>query len=232
VNQAAFNLVAILVFAMVLSVLLGPLLQIPPALPALAVFAVLGLGTIDTLGWQGRGSTLLLDWLAGFSSEHRDRVLHHEAGHFLVAHHQGIPVTGYTLSAWEAFRQGQPGSGGVSFDTQALAAELDQGSIPAQLVDQYCAVWMAGIAAETLVYGNAEGGQDDRQTIRNLWKQLQRSSAESETKQRWGVLHAKTILENNRAAYDALVVAMQQREPVERCLQAIAASKSPSTEGV
>lgn len=219
-NQAALNLVAILIFAMVLSVLLGPLLQIPPALPALAVLGFLGLGTIDTLGWQGRGSTLLLDWLAGFSPEHRDRIIHHEAGHFLVAHKAGIPITGYTLSAWEAFRQGQPGLGGVSFDIQALSTE-SQGQIPAQLVDQYCAVWMAGIAAETLVYGRAEGGQDDRQSVRNLWKQLQRSPAESELKQRWGVLHAKTILEGNRSAYDALVVAMKQRAPIDACLQAI-----------
>ena len=121
-SKTALNLIAISVFLMTLSVLLGPLFNLSPTVPALATFAVLGIATFDNFGFQGKGGNLLLDWIAGFSSEHRERILHHEAGHFLVADLLNIPVLGYTLSAWEALKQKQPGLGGVSFDDSELAA--------------------------------------------------------------------------------------------------------------
>jgi hypothetical protein len=220
-NQISLNLVAIAIFTMVMSSLLGPWLHLSPFIPAIATFSILAIATADNLSWQGRGSTLLLDWLASFSPDHRERVIHHEAGHFLTAYKLGIPITGYTLSAWEAFRQGQPGLGGVSFDTQTLDAEIATGTLSAQLVDQYCTVWMAGIAAETLIYDSAEGGADDRRTIRLLWSQLKRPSAEAEMKTRLAQLQAKTLIENHRAAYDALVAAMTQRASVADCGKAI-----------
>ncbi|MGG6296910.1 ATP-dependent Zn protease [Leptolyngbya sp. AN02str] len=216
-NQVSFNLLAISIFTVVMATLLGPLIHLSPVVPALAVAGAMTLAAFDTLGWQNRGSTLLLDAIARFSPEHRDRVLHHEAGHFFVAHMLGIPITGYTLSAWEAFRQQQFGAGGVSFDTSKLEAEVSTGQIAAQRVDQYCQVWMAGIAAEQLVYGNAEGGEGDRDQIRLLWTALKRPLAEAELKQRWAALQAKTLLETNRDRYEALVEQMRQKAPVEAC---------------
>jgi hypothetical protein len=220
-SQTALNLIAITIFTLVMSSLLGPLVNLSPVVPALAVFGILGAATLDTLSWQGRGGTLLLDWLARFSPQHRERVIHHEAGHFLVAHLLGIPITGYTLSAWEAFRQGQPGLGGVSFDSQELNSELEKGILSAQLVDRYCTVWMAGAAAEKLVYGNAEGGADDRQKLRILWTQLKRPLSECETKERWAALQARSLLEVHRSAYEKLVIAMTQAEPVSKCCEII-----------
>jgi hypothetical protein len=217
VNQTSLNLIAITIFTLVMSSLLGPLVHLSPAVPAIAAASILGLATIDTWSWQGQGRALLLDGLARFSPEHRDRVVHHEAGHFLVAQLLEIPVTGYTLTAWEALRQGQAGQGGVSFDCQALEAELAQGSLSAQLVDRFCTVWMAGIAAESCVYSNAAGGGDDRYKITQLWQQLQRPSAEAQLKARLATLQAKTLLEANQPAYEALVAAMKMRTPVLEC---------------
>ncbi|MCY7391166.1 MAG: ATP-dependent Zn protease, partial [Leptolyngbyaceae cyanobacterium CAN_BIN12] len=99
-SQLSLNLVAISIFVITMSALLGPLVQLSPVVPAIATASVLGLAALDTLSWQGRGSTLMLDWLAGFSAEHRARIIRHEAGHFLVARQLDIPVTDYTLSAW------------------------------------------------------------------------------------------------------------------------------------
>lgn len=228
-KQVSLNLVAITIFFFVMLSLLTPLIHLPAEIPALAVFAVLCLATVDTLGWQGRGSTLLLDWLARFSKEYRDRVLHHEAGHFLVAHQLGIPITGYTLTAWEARQQGQPGLGGVTFDTQELETELATGQLSTQLIDRYCIVWMAGIAAELLHYGDAEGGGDDRQTIRTLWLQLQRPLSEVDIKQRWAILQAKALLQTNQPAYNALLQVMEQRSSVESCIQAMHGAMAAGT---
>jgi len=220
-SQLSLNLVAITIFTLVMSSLLGPVFHISPFIPAIATFCILGAATLDTLSWQGRGGSILLDWVANFSAEHRDRVLHHEAGHFLTAHLLDIPVTNYTLSAWEAWQQGQPGRGGVSFDITELEAELSQGKLSDQLIDRYCTVWMAGIAAESLVYGNSEGGDDDRRKVQLLWAQLKRSPMQADLKERWATLQATTLLQNHSSAYEALVQGMQQRWSVSECKAAI-----------
>jgi hypothetical protein len=210
-NQVSLNLVAALVGAMTFSVLLGPLLHIPQEIPAIAVFCILGLATLDNFSFQGRGTGLVVDWFAQRSPQHRARVIHHEAGHFLVAQRLGIPITGYTLSAWEAMRRGQPGAGGVSFAEPAIA----EGKISAELLDQYCTLWMAGIAAELEVYGAAEGGAEDRQ---KLWGLVQFLKLNGQQKERLALLRAKGLLKENWTAYEALVKAMEQRSPVEECL--------------
>lgn len=221
-NQLSLNLIAITIFALVLSSLLGPLVHLSPAVPAVAIAAILGLGTIDTWSFQGQGRVLLLDSLARFSPDHRDRVIRHEAGHFLTALLLDIPVTGYTLSAWEALRQGQSGAGGVRFDTEAIEAEIAGGAISAQTIDRLCTVWMAGVAAEDWVYGAAEGGGDDRAKLGLLWQQLRRPATEAQLKARWATLQAKTLLEANQSAYEALVKAMQNRVPVQECVAIVA----------
>jgi hypothetical protein len=220
-NQTAFNLVAISIFAMTLSTLLSPILNISPFVPAIAVFGVLSIATLDGLQWQGRISSVLLDWMAGFSPEHRDRIIHHEAGHFLVAQQLEIPVTGYTLSAWEALRQGQAGQGGVQFDTKELDAQLQQGQISAQWLDRFCTVWMAGVAAEKIVYGNAEGGADDLVKFRQTLMRFGFPVEQIEQRERLAILRAKTLLEKEQTAYEALVVALRERQAIEGCYQAI-----------
>ncbi|RCJ24742.1 ATP-dependent Zn protease [Nostoc minutum NIES-26] len=220
-SQTALNLVAISIFLMTLSVLLGPLINLSPTIPALATFTILGIATLDSFSLQGKGASIFLDWIASFSPEHRDRIIHHEAGHFLVAHLLGIPVTGYTLSAWEAWKQGQPGQGGVTFDDAELAAQLARGKIGAQMLDRYCTLWMAGIAAETLVFNNAEGGGDDKSKLAEVLKIVGFSESAYQQKQRFHALQAKTLLEENWSSYEALVQAMRERASVTDCQSAI-----------
>jgi hypothetical protein len=222
-NQTALNLIAISIFAMTVTTILGPLVHLPPALPAIATFTVLGMATLDSFSWQGRGGTIVLDWFASFSPAHRARVVRHEAGHFLVAQQLGIPVTSYTLSAWEAFRAGQSGQGGVQFDTQELEEQLQQGKLSAQLVDRYCTVWMAGGVAETLAYNTVEGGADDLQKLRTTLAQLRLPDSQIQQKERWAALQAKNLLQQNQEAYDALVAAMEERKPIAECRQLISA---------
>jgi hypothetical protein len=221
VNPTTLNLIAVTIFLFVLSSLLGPLIHLSPAVPAIAAFGLLGLATVDTFSLQGRAGTLVVDWFARFSPEHRSRIIHHEAGHFLVAHLSQIPITGYTLTAWDAFRQGQPGYGGVTFNTQELDRELQQGKLSNQLLDRFCTVWMAGTAAEQLVYSEATGGADDRQKFRTLWAILKRPDVEGQQKEKWAAFQAKNLIQTHREAYDALVVGMEQGASVEECIQII-----------
>jgi hypothetical protein len=220
-SQTALNLVAISIFLMTVSTILGPLIHLSPAVPAVATFAILGIATLDSFSLQGKGGNLLLDWIAGFSPAHRERIIHHEAGHFLVAYRLGIPVVGYTLSAWEAWKQGQPGQGGVSFDDAEITSQFQSGKITAQMLDRYCTVWMAGIAAESLVYENTEGGGDDKIKLATVLKSLGFTESIFEQKQRFCALQAKTILQENWSAYEALVKTMGDRASVVDCVREI-----------
>ncbi|HLO86430.1 MAG TPA: ATP-dependent Zn protease [Nostocaceae cyanobacterium] len=220
-NQTAINLIAISVFLMTLSALLGPLVHLSPILPAAATVAILGVATLDNFRFQGRGGTIVIDWLARFSPEYSDRIIHHEAGHFLAASLLNIPVTGYTLSAWEAWRQGQPGQGGVTFDDSELAKQLPTGKITAQLLDRYCTIWMAGIAAEILVFNSAEGGNDDQGKLIEVLQALGFSETAYQQKIRFHFLQAKNLIQQNWSSYQALVQAMQQRLTVAECQEVI-----------
>ncbi|MDJ0691179.1 MAG: ATP-dependent Zn protease [Xenococcaceae cyanobacterium MO_188.B32] len=220
-QPTALNLVAIAIFTMTFSSLLSPLFHISPFVPAAATFSLMGLATVDTLSWEGKGVTLLLDIFA--SPQQRQRVIHHEAGHFLTAYFLGIPITGYTLTAWEAFKRGKPGIGGVEFDTRALTEKpLNLGEMRLTL-ERFCTVWMAGIAAENMVYGNAEGGGEDRSQIRTVLNMGGFPEAAYQQKERWAQLQASNLLEKHQKAYEALVAAMEERASIEKCYQAIQA---------
>ncbi|CAD5971560.1 ATP-dependent Zn protease [Planktothrix agardhii] len=224
-RTTSLNLIAISVFCMTLSVLLTPVLNISPFIPAGITFFLLGVATLDVFQFQGQGANLLIDGLAGTSASTRERILHHEAGHFLVAHLMEIPIQGYALNGWEAFKQGFKAQGGVQFADQLLWEQLQQGQISAQVLDRYCAVWMAGIAAETLIFKKAEGGREDRDKIIAIWTQLQRPLSEAKIKERWAILQAKTLIETHKVAYLGLVEAMRNRASVADCCLGIEQQK-------
>lgn len=220
-NSLTLNLTAVFIFLMTFSSLLGPLFHIPGEVPAIATISILGLVTVDNLTWQSKGSTILLDWLANFSAIHRDRVLRHEAAHFLVAYLLGIPINDYSLTAWEAFKKGQPGQGGISFTDNELTTQLQKGLISHQILDKYATVWMAGIAAEQIFFGNSEGGNDDRMKLTAILNQIGCNSSEVKTKFRFYVLQAQTLIKNNKLIYEALVTAMKNRLSVDECYRII-----------
>jgi len=218
-SQLSLNLIAILVFTMTLSALLGPIIHLSPTVPAVVTFTLLGLATLDAAVWNSRGADVVLDTLAITSKERRSRVVRHEAGHFLIAHHFNIPVTGYALTAWEAWRQGFPGRGGVQFDDEQVATEIATGMLSAQLLNRYCTLWMAGIAAELIEFENAEGGDDDRLRLRTVLSQLRPPITDFDRQERFAILQAKTLLQQQRSRYEKLVAAMEKRTPVAECYQ-------------
>lgn len=219
-DQVSLNAIALSVALLTFSVLIGPYLHLPPEIPAAVTLGALVLFAIDSFGFQGLGSRLLLDGLTQLSSAHRRRVVHHEAGHFLTAHLLDVPVTGYTLSAWGAFREGHPGQGGVRVDVP------DSDSITASELDHYCTIWMAGGVAESLVYDSVEGGADDLKTLRGVLKQLEVQDAV--LKERLAGRRAQKLLQDNWTTYEALVAAMEQRQSVADCRKLIDQQKTAS----
>ena len=213
--QTALNLIAIGIFTMTMTTLLGPIFNISPFIPAAATFGILSLATVDTLTWKSRGVSLLLDLFA--SAEQRQRILYHEAGHFLTAYFLGIPITGYTLTAWEVLKQGQLGRGGVSFETEALMAKPFKLEKMRLTLDRFCTVWMAGVAAEKMVHGDAQGGAEDREQLKAALMLAGLPETAYPLKERWAQLQATNLLERHQKSYEALVAAMEKRASVEEC---------------
>ena len=218
-DQTSLNLVAIAVFAMTLSALLSPVLNISPFIPAATTFAMLGLATVDSFSWEGKGLTLFLDLFT--SSEERQRIIHHEAVHFLAAYCLGIPITGYTLTAWETFRQGEKaGIGGVQLDFSLLSDQEKISKNPL-IIERTFTVLMAGIAAEKVIYNNVEGGEEDKQNLRELIRILGLSADIYQQKENWALLQAKNLLIRHQTAYEGLVKLMKKRASVEECQELI-----------
>lgn len=222
-RDTTLNAVAVVIFAVTMASLLGPLVSLSPAVVAVFVAVGLGVFSLDQLGLGGRIGNILMDAVAWTSGDHRQRVLHHEAGHFLAAVLLEIPVEAYTLNTWEAWRRGIPGQGGVVFGPSDPAALT---RLTPQSIDRYCQVWMAGMAAEQMVYGDAQGGGDDTAALGQFWLALGRSPAEVPLKQRWATLQAKTLLEKHRDAFEALVTAMGDRASVADCCALITAHRA------
>jgi len=217
--QTALNLIAIGIFLMTMTSLLGPIFNIPPVVPAALTFGILSLATADTLSWNSRGVSLLLDLFA--SKEQRQRIINHEAGHFLTAYFLGIPVTGYTLTAWEMIKQGKLGRGGVAFETDSLTNKPFNIQKMRLTLDRFCTVWMAGIAAEKMVYGDSQGGAEDRGQLKQALGMAGLSETDYNQKERWAQLQATNLLTRHQQSYEALVEAMEQRSSVEECYAVI-----------
>ncbi|MBL1210570.1 ATP-dependent Zn protease [Geminocystis sp. GBBB08] len=214
-QDTGLNILAIAIFSLTLSVLLGPLLNISPAIPASLTFVMLGLITIDTLSWKNQGVNLLLNIFA--SSEQKERIIYHEAGHFLTAYLYQIPIIDYSLSAWEAIKKKNTGSGGVIFDDSFLkekSLDLKEFNL---IIERFGVVLMAGIAAEKLIYNHSEGGQDDQQKFQEIYSNLTLTYSNFQVKQRLAILQATSMIEKNKESYLALVEAMKKRQSVTEC---------------
>lgn len=214
-NPLTLNAIALSVFGMTLAALIGPFLHISPSLSAGVVLVGLSAVTIDGFQFQSLGLTLLLDTLAQLSPRHRQRVLHHEAGHFLAASLLGLPIQTYSLSVWEAFRQGNAQQGGVVLDQPSGIASLDW--LKAN-IESLCTVWAAGGIAEDLKYGSIQGNEDDlrqlRQSLSYLGLNLKHHEAQANRR-------ARQLLTENWPIYESLVSQMELRLPTAECCKAV-----------
>lgn len=218
-TDVELNILAIAIFVMTISSLLSPIFNISPFLPAGATFIILSLLTLDNLSFQSKGLSVFLDLFA--SKEQRERVLHHEAGHFITAYFLGIPIQDYTLTAWESIRAGYYGNGGVVFDASEVTAQPFNLSQTRLTLDRFCTVWMAGIAAEKLMFEDAEGGSEDYQQLGVALKMAGLSPQTHSQKARWGQVQATNLIQRNEESYQALIEAMKQRKTVAQCCEVI-----------
>ncbi|XP_051113894.1 uncharacterized protein LOC127239675 isoform X3 [Andrographis paniculata] len=129
---------------------------------------LLFLWTLDAVSFNGGISFLVLDTLGHtFSQKYHNRVVQHEAGHFLIAYLIGILPKGYTITSLDAFKKEgslnvQAGTAFVDFE---FLEEVSRGQVSASTLNKFTCIALAGVATEYLLFGAAEGGLADINTI-------------------------------------------------------------------
>ncbi len=140
----------------------GPLVGVSPAWIAVGIGGLLVGLTVDASQWQGLGGHLLAESLPGGRSRLR-RIACHEAGHLLLARENALPVQRVLVGTKACLQAGVRSNGATEFEIPT--------SVRMSLEDlrRWSRVLQAGIAAESLVYGAARGGADDRALLGRLW---------------------------------------------------------------
>ena len=176
----------------------GPLLGVSPAWIALAVILALAALSLDAARFGGRGGHLLAETLPGGEARLR-RIAVHEAGHGLLAAAEGLPLRRVLVGSLACLRAGLNSNGSTEFASEfvmpflarpagAAGAQLEaapQGGVfdpvegappgsvapglPAEELRRWSRVLLAGMAAEELIYGESEGGSDDRALLGRIW---------------------------------------------------------------
>ncbi|XP_038879282.1 uncharacterized protein LOC120071223 isoform X2 [Benincasa hispida] len=180
--------------------------------------------TLDLVALNGGVGSLVLDTIGHtFSKKYHNRVIQHEAGHFLIAYLLGVLPKGYTTSSFEAFRNEgslnlQAGTAFVDFE---FLEEINAGKVSATMLNRFSCIALAGVATEYLLYGCAEGGLADINKLDMLLKGLGFTQKKADSQVRWAVLNTVLILRRHESARAKLADAMSSGKSVGNCIDII-----------
>jgi hypothetical protein len=167
--------VAVLVVS--LMALLGPWLGLSPWITSLLVVIGLGGLSLDAARYNGRGGHLLAEALPGGLARLR-RIALHEAAHALVADREGLPVSAIHVGSLACLQAGLAAGGST------VLSPPDRARLPLEDLRRWSRVLLAGMVAETLIYGASEGGADDRSLLGRLWGMSGQDVATAQREQR------------------------------------------------
>ncbi|KAK4596135.1 hypothetical protein RGQ29_014260 [Quercus rubra] len=182
---------------------------------------LLFLWTLDSVSFNGGVGSLVIDTIGHtFSQKYHNRVIQHEAGHFLIAYLVGILPKGYTLSSLEALKKEgslnvQAGTAFVDFE---FLEEVNTGKVSATTLNRFSCIALAGVATEYLLYGVAEGGLADINKLDMLLQGLGFTQKKADSQVRWSVLNTVLLLRRHKLARAKLAEAMSMGKSVGACL--------------
>ncbi|EMS52575.1 hypothetical protein CFC21_098825 [Triticum aestivum] len=200
-------------------------------LQALLTFVgLLFVWSVDLIYYNGGGRNLVLDTIAhSLSEKYHNRVIEHEAGHFLIAYLLGVLPKEYTITCLDTLmKQGslnvQAGTAFVDFE---FVEEINTGKLSAKMLNKFSCIALAGVATEYLLYGYAEGGLDDVNKLDGLFKSLGFTQNKADSQVRWAVLNIVLILRRHEKARSKLKEAMSSGRSVGSCIEVIEENINP-----
>ncbi|KAM3192263.1 hypothetical protein ACQJBY_069474 [Aegilops geniculata] len=200
-------------------------------LQALLTFVgLLFVWSVDLIYYNGGARNLVLDTIAhSLSEKYHNRVIEHEAGHFLIAYLLGVLPKEYTITCLDTLmKQGslnvQAGTAFVDFE---FVEEINTGKLSAKMLNKFSCIALAGVATEYLLYGYAEGGLDDVNKLDGLFKSLGFTQNKADSQVRWAVLNIVLILRRHEKARSKLKEAMSSGRSVGSCIEVIEENINP-----
>jgi len=193
-------------------------------------FFVLFMFFVDQVALSGGGFALGIDTLINTVDEkYRHRVSVHEAGHFLTAYLIGVLPQRYRLSSLEAFRNDgmiNVQAGTTMLPTAAAGAASEQSAKRHPLsitsdAERYSMVAVGGIAAEYVIFEQAEGGKEDLRILEQALRISGVSRRDVVLTKRWAALAVVCLLREKQALLLDIAKAMRDRRSVAECIRII-----------
>lgn len=170
---------------------------------------VLAIGSVSPGALQ-----FAIDSFSKVFPDYRERVLRHEAAHFLVAHVLGVPVASYSLML---------GHEHTDLAEAALEARLIESQLSAQEVDRLSVIAMAGATAEAMHFEEVMGQTADMSDLQRIMQRASTKlgSQQQQNQTRWASYQAAVLLRRYKGEYEALMKAMGDGASVEECVKAL-----------
>lgn len=184
------------------------------------MFVVVG----DQVGNNGGIEGLVVDTAGRYLNKtYAHRIALHEAGHFLIAYLVGLLPKVYTLSTLDAVqRYGKFNiQAGTQFCDKSFSEEIAKGQISSTSLDRYTCVALAGVSAEYLKFGRAEGGLGDVQQLDALLRAIGFTQKKTDGQIRWAVLNVTSLLRRHSKTHEKLAHAMAEGSSVAACIGVI-----------
>lgn len=144
----------------------------------------------------------------------KERLVRHEAGHFLAGYLCGMPIASYQTDA-------------VTNAVQFFDSGRRFGRIPEADLLRMCIVSLGGVIAEIQYCGHSEGGAADLAQLNSLLQlsEGKLTSREKQDRVRYGAVMAHTYLNTNKEAFNRLAGALGRGASVGECLREIEMSE-------
>ena len=184
----------------------GPALGLSAAWIVVLVGGVLVALSVDAATWQGMGGHLIAETLPGGQSRLR-RIAVHEAGHVLIADTEALPVQNVFVGTMACLRAGLRANGATEFTIP------DSVRMPLEDLRRWSRVLQAGMAAETVIYGSARGGADDRALLGQLWGLSGHDVATAQREQRRARREIEQQLRKRRSDLETAVGELLEAAP-------------------
>ncbi|GJQ09412.1 hypothetical protein GpartN1_g1203.t1 [Galdieria partita] len=189
-------------------ILIGqPIIGVDSTTTWLVIGIFLGIWCLDNVSFNGT----VTNFFSGLF-QNRQRVAVHEAGHFLTAYLLGVRIQSYSVDNWTALKQ-RRASSGVLLNQEDVLKLLKHNRSYIVLI------WLAGIAAEVLVFGIAEGGQNDIQQVKLLLSPGEVQDVDQYVKR--VIYQAMECIHRHFEIFSSLRYAMLRNESIEECFMEI-----------
>ena len=172
-----------------------------------------------TLGVLAVGSTapgllqLAIDSFSLVFPDYKERVVRHEAAHFLAGYLLGFPVISYSILL---------GTEHTEFGLK-LGKRLIERTLEDQDVDRLSIAAVAGIASEGQNYEEVMGQTADLMDLQRILvrSKVKLSDRDQQNMTRWSVFQAGSLLRSYKKEHQALIEAMSTSKTVPECIAAI-----------